>query len=567
MEQLPGDAVDVFGYPPSGPLTAPASSHNKLFWDLDSSIDTIDLGSFEGNPMGFENPRSAGAYDWPHDHEQIFSEPINAGSTAAPHYGHYTQGLAFDDETAGLGGSGSTPTTGPSRLSFEGRPAPPPRLNTGKTDRSVDPTLLFSFSSPTRPVSDNAEPKRSASFRAEKSRQPYQHQLEEMKRERGSELARKGARTHKAGSNSENIAPRGQADRPGLKRRVTDGSLKPRFSDSDGQAQLSFGKPHTSVSVRRNPSVRRTSPSRRADRLNAIQESSGVPKRAAVTFSIDPSGRAMTETRILETEGQERVESRSRRDESDDSESDSSGRSDLDISTSFTSSFTFPDSGTRRPKVARFSTDSLVQRRLSQTSAGGHTNAGRNHRASGSWDTPPKSVGFGQPESEAETVIDGGTPGDAQSALREVLEKRSRSRGGTTQLSQVSYQPAFDSYGPQGYFGQPSMQNVSPTTITDPDIATPSTDRSIQACGSTRCVCSVTDSGGHLMIQCDSCSKWLHVRCVGLNTKALPPVYVCVHCTGLTPTVRGGRVREPHHAAYALGSSPLARKAQKTRHP
>lgn len=123
--------------------------------------------------------------------------------------------------------------------------------------------------------------------------------------------------------------------------------------------------------------------------------------------------------------------------------------------------------------------------------------------------------------------------------------------------------------------------DISPTTVTDPDLATPVSERDSQLSESTRCICNVPDSGGHLMIQwyitptcciyplayftSDSCAKWLHVKCVGLNRRNLPPVYVCINCTGQTPAVRGGRVREPMRFNSAMTSSPLARKSQKAR--
>jgi hypothetical protein len=47
------------------------------------------------------------------------------------------------------------------------------------------------------------------------------------------------------------------------------------------------------------------------------------------------------------------------------------------------------------------------------------------------------------------------------------------------------------------------------------------------------------------MVQCESCNKWLHMACVGLSPQNLPPVFVCVFCTGQTPVARGGRVRGP----------------------
>jgi hypothetical protein len=64
-----------------------------------------------------------------------------------------------------------------------------------------------------------------------------------------------------------------------------------------------------------------------------------------------------------------------------------------------------------------------------------------------------------------------------------------------------------------------------------------------------------------MFIQCESCTKWLHVRCVGLNQQSLPPVYVCIFCTGSTPVARGGRVREPLRREVLGRDSPLGYKS------
>lgn len=83
--------------------------------------------------------------------------------------------------------------------------------------------------------------------------------------------------------------------------------------------------------------------------------------------------------------------------------------------------------------------------------------------------------------------------------------------------------------------------NGSPSTE---GLTTPSTDRSSLSSDSTRCVCHATDEG-QPMVQCESCNKWLHMGCLGLKPSTLPPVYVCIFCTGQTPLARGGRVRGP----------------------
>jgi hypothetical protein len=93
---------------------------------------------------------------------------------------------------------------------------------------------------------------------------------------------------------------------------------------------------------------------------------------------------------------------------------------------------------------------------------------------------------------------------------------------------------------------------ASPATDT-----TPSTDRSSLSSESTRCVCNGVDDG-QPMIQCESCNKWLHMRCCGLHGSNIPPVYVCVFCTGQTPIARGGRVRGP---PVGWEGSPLMNKS------
>jgi hypothetical protein len=107
------------------------------------------------------------------------------------------------------------------------------------------------------------------------------------------------------------------------------------------------------------------------------------------------------------------------------------------------------------------------------------------------------------------------------------------------------------------YEAYPNSFSNSPATNTDAGLTTPSTDRSSLSGDSTRCVCNAADDG-RPMVQCESCNKWLHMGCVGLNAQNLPPVYVCIFCTGQTPIARGGRVRGP---MPAFDNSPLTHKS------
>lgn len=93
-----------------------------------------------------------------------------------------------------------------------------------------------------------------------------------------------------------------------------------------------------------------------------------------------------------------------------------------------------------------------------------------------------------------------------------------------------------------GYY-EPYLNSFNGSPSTD-GLTTPSTDGSSLSNESTRCVCNGIDDG-QPMLQCESCSKWLHTNCVGLQANNKPPVYVCIFCTGHTPVARGGRIRGP----------------------
>ncbi|OJJ45780.1 hypothetical protein ASPZODRAFT_133649 [Penicilliopsis zonata CBS 506.65] len=179
--------------------------------------------------------------------------------------------------------------------------------------------------------------------------------------------------------------------------------------------------------------------------------------------------------------------------------------------------------------------------------------------------------------SEALADPDDEDSGDAQHALRKVLQGKGRSTAGAG-LLRHSQSVNYGSRPPGRYarsitahlrsspprFGSEltTDSNTSPTTVTDPDLATPSTDRHCNPSNGTRCICHSMDNGGHLMIQCESCNHWLHTKCVGLERANLPSVYVCVFCAQ-TPSRSLGRnrPRDPMN----VPTSPLAHKSFRLR--
>ncbi|OJZ92103.1 hypothetical protein ASPFODRAFT_66566 [Aspergillus luchuensis CBS 106.47] len=62
----------------------------------------------------------------------------------------------------------------------------------------------------------------------------------------------------------------------------------------------------------------------------------------------------------------------------------------------------------------------------------------------------------------------------------------------------------------------------------------------------------------------ESCSHWLHTKCVGLERANLPSVYVCIFCAQ-TPTRKNHRVRVPVGASGHAPTSPLAHKSYRFR--
>lgn len=173
--------------------------------------------------------------------------------------------------------------------------------------------------------------------------------------------------------------------------------------------------------------------------------------------------------------------------------------------------------------------------------------------------------------------------GDATRELRKVVETRKAQMG---VKGRTPRHHRYASVGRRYYTG--SSSNNSPTTVTDPDGATPSSTKS----GTTRCVCGVEDGEGMMIQWCvffllsllfftthqankhsESCEYWLHCTCVNIDENSLPPVYICAFCAQ-TPNARNarggtsraagrnvsGRGTSSRASREVVGSSPLAHK-------
>jgi hypothetical protein len=145
-------------------------------------------------------------------------------------------------------------------------------------------------------------------------------------------------------------------------------------------------------------------------------------------------------------------------------------------------SFTLP-SQPKGPKLARFETSShnIDARRQSITA----------HSHSQSESSSQRSLHLEEIESEAETVMeDGDGTGDATLELRKVKQQL-KDRNSRHHRHDSGISPR----GSVQYVNYGSSSTISPTTVTDPDAATPSSSGN----GVTRCVCNQTDSEGFMI--------------------------------------------------------------------
>lgn len=492
-----------------GPATAPAYPQHKLFWDP-NCMSSMDVDFMGANPMSFNTTQAEDAMGWIPTSSQSFDEPVMSSGITMPPWESPMSKVQVRRKSS-TGGARSKAANAPSQgLRHKSTTSSHSRGSSRTSqapEHAVNPLLLCSLSSsPTKSAafSDSTLPR---DGQQQKTRQPYQHQLEQLRREREMEIDPQFS----SASPSENIRPTSAmakpVGRPPVRRCMTESSIAPPASRVRPLSMAS-SRPFPPAKAA-GPVVRRASPVKgRKPRSDGIREGTTSSKRTSITFSIDENGRAVTETRLI-SDGAAM-----------DEDSDSSQGND-DFTTSRNASFTCADEIPRPPKLARFATKSSQSGTDARNPSGrvslGYSN-GSAHASFASEDV----------DSDTETAImeemGGRSQGNARNALREVLGQRSKaSLGQPNRAGQAFAKPriGFNSSAAttttttttpthhRQYSGYSNAStNISPTTITDPDMSTPSTDRDSQAESSngessTRCVCSTQDGGGggHLMIQ------------------------------------------------------------------
>lgn len=481
-----------------GPASAPVMPQTQLFWDqARSPMSAIPQQRPLEDPFA---PSMQPAMAWP------------AASPAMPH----VSSMSFET---------------PAMVSFPVQP-PHPRpssaasLSAGFVGNNMAPTVSASldpsliYSSPVQSISRSAN--------------------KQVKSKREQPLAKRKDSAQDFKSSISPQDPQVAIPGSGLRRSNTLGAARPGTAQSAISMPESFGR---SVSGQNLP--RTASPLKRVGRmpLRAISEHK-PQQRPSVILTVDENGIARTETR----HAAESSPTKSIRDRYPGLfDSDSSGEESEDEIQPLvrSASFSFAKGQERRSKAARL-------------------------------DPPIENLeGLSIPRSNSALSVRGVTPSRAavaaaaqlrrQGSLRRTSRssagKRNNMSASTGSLidsspMDMSTEPAEATAGAEAtglpmWPPQPSLRSSSRTLdehnrrwsmMSFDQHSLPSTSQSnrsgIHRAPSIRCVCSMTEDHGSPLVQCSSCTQWLHAACLGLANFQLPESYTCFLCTKPASRVR-----------------------------
>ena len=492
---------DGFSFATSGSATAPVYPQHKLFWDPEQGGDTMNIDfpmddTFAAFGMGIQKNSDPFVSTTDHASGMQFptSPAFNLISASNEHLATFATSLHAESPSHTI-------------TSAHGKSA----------GNVVNPSLLFTSS--VRAADVAAMPVVSQVIEDDVLR-PYAHQIRDAQMELDMQMARKPKRKRVPETGDSPAVKAAlltlredQVGRSGIERDHIDDIIEAKaIARSRSRNSYGYSKELKDVGSKSLPKQR--SQSRAHDNQR---------KRSSVTLTIDASGRAKTVVADdIKHASKREIQVNS---DSADSDSDSSSSS-IEMVKSQPQSFVFTSQRHKQPKLGRFYGNSKSHsQRSSYVSSLGSTSTAQ--QMSSDIHTQRSSQAFNgaggiEVESEAETVIDTDDDrGDAQSELKKVLRSRSQktfskqamrpeSRDGFTgqrraypsQGGPLHPYHTTGSHTPGHYGYQDPYSNISPTTITDPDMSTPTTGRESNASGdSTRCVCHITEDFGEVMIQ------------------------------------------------------------------
>ncbi|KAL4934570.1 PHD finger domain protein [Aspergillus undulatus] len=560
---------DPFQLGTINPSASPFFPQQKLFWDHGLEQHTADLGLSGGEGNLFDSANT---------------DTFHVSSTNPtqeyhiPQLPHIEGGMELPEFNSSLYALSSGAPTDAALF-----PAPfstSPRLPLPKAD---DPALFLS--SPARRFGGTQPTPEKRLF--PRQRQPYHHQTEEFRRE---ELRRaQGVNPHLSEyEDDDDYTPR--QSRPTLTRSLTVNAVSANRPGSGGTMSSASG-------IRKSPSKGRSSPIKplRAPLPRSNSVASGFPRRSqSVVLKIGKDGRAKAEmqpvleasTGLTDPVGGMDLDGSATESEYDSAEFPEYPPSSRNPSFAFSEAgrpnIARSDSGSRPPSMGSYTSSHSGRVSPWATAPRGPARRPALKATLDDWKRTPKrqtamlhsDLSYSSAASIPGSIADAEEDtGDAQHALRKVLQNKGRiprsqtfasfgSRSNRSLQSLTQLQSSPPRFGVE-LDSDAREANTSPTTITDPDLATPCTDRYSNPSNGTRCICNSMDNGGHLMIQCESCSHWLHTKCVGLERSNLPSVYVCLFCAQ-TPS-RKNRARVPVSDVGHAPTSPLAHKSYQFR--
>ncbi|KAL8729381.1 MAG: hypothetical protein Q9166_004774 [cf. Caloplaca sp. 2 TL-2023] len=510
---------EVFSFPNSGPATAPVFPQHKLFWDPQPTHDAMNIDFSANDPFALGIGIDKNLDPFVTSQEPATPPRLPTASFHA------------------LEGSHDDLTIFPVSAKVPAKKFAKSRISTSV----VNPSMLFS--SP----SQSSELPNIPSSQADKdiNLQPYAHQVQDAERE----IEQVGPRKSKRRKAPEKDSPAVIAamevlrdevdDRPAVRRSFTD-SVLPPFDPSHIKAALS-NRPLRKTE-RRSPS---RGPPRR--RLSLRKGAPQAQKQTTLTLTIDSTGKARTEKKVVKSDGGPPSDSRMDIDSVTEEDESSTSSEENDIATSHHQSFGFARQKPKKAKLTRFALDSSrthsQKSSYASTFASSSTASGvksinpqkrvmsnlsahfddpsilplplSDDRASSSTLVSDRLDGRDAHHSDGDTTVasDDGK-GDAQSELKKMKQRRDQSKTSQYEGSRPTTSRAFEYPNPANpiqtfpyamnstpAYAMNDPFNISPTTITDPDLATPNSARDSQVSGNcTRCVCRGTESDGDLMI-------------------------------------------------------------------
>lgn len=310
---------------------------------------------------------------------------------------------------------------------------------------------------------------------------------------------------------------------PGLLRSNTTGPSRPKSSNSSGSASDSLSRSSSTI----QPS-RTASPLKRAGRLPLGSISERKPRpRPSVILTVDENGNARTETRPVEHSPTKSIRERYPGLFDSDTSDDDSDTSEQPPSRD--ASFTFAKGEGRKIKAARLEppVENLEGIDLPRSSS----------RASNKGVTPSRAA-----IAAAATLRRQGslrrssrtTPAKANPMTRSASSlldtcpmsasaEQFQSVGGAESELAVD---AHNRHRNTMFFDQ-QHQAPPPSQHRRPP---PNTHRGQRRGPLIRCVCGVPHDRNQLMVQCCSCTQFLHMPCVGLDGSQVPAGFVCGIC-------------------------------------